>query len=104
MSFGYLDKPGVPAVVQLLDPEHTVGPPALDEASYFLSKIELTRGAEPTMAAWPKRLFIATSYLTADAAEFLGLPRDQTVIMGSRMDVRPGTPRSGWCWPRSRRR
>jgi len=39
------------------------------------------------MAPWRKRLFIATSYLTADAAEFLGLPRDRTVIMGSRIDV-----------------
>jgi KUP system potassium uptake protein len=32
-------------------------------------------------------LFIATSYITADAAEFPGLPRDRTVLMGSRIDV-----------------
>ena len=87
VRFGYLDNPDVPAALKLLDPEQTEGPLALDEASYFLSKIELARGAEPTMAAWRKRLFIATSYITSDAAEFLGLPRDHTVIMGSRMDV-----------------
>jgi K+ transporter len=57
-------------------------PISLDEASYFLSRIELTRGPTPTMAPWRKRLLIATSHITADAAEFLGLPRDRTVIMG----------------------
>jgi KUP system potassium uptake protein len=39
------------------------------------------------MAPWAKRLFIATSYITADAAEYFGLPRDRTVIMGSQIEV-----------------
>jgi KUP system potassium uptake protein len=39
------------------------------------------------MAAWRKLLFIATSYITADAAEHFGLPRDRTVIMGSHIEV-----------------
>ncbi|HET6354260.1 KUP/HAK/KT family potassium transporter [Streptomyces sp.] len=56
-------------------------------ASYFLSKIELRRGKTPTMAPWRKRLFIATSYITANAAEYFSLPRDQTVIMGSHIEV-----------------
>ena len=85
--FGYMDTPDISSALRLLGPAQTEGPISLDEASYFLSKIELTRGTAPTMAPWRKRLFIATSYLTADAAEFLGLPRDRTVIMGSRIDV-----------------
>jgi KUP system potassium uptake protein len=85
--FGYMDTPDVPAALRLLDPDHTEGQVALDEASYFLSKIELKKGTAPTMATWRKRLFIATSYITADAAEHLGLPRDRTVIMGSQIDV-----------------
>jgi KUP system potassium uptake protein len=85
--YGYMDTPDVPASLRLLDPTRTEGPISLDEASYFLSKIELTKGPAPTMAAWRKRLFIATSYITSDAAEYLGLPRDRTVIMGSRIDV-----------------
>ncbi|MET8803360.1 hypothetical protein [Streptomyces sp. NPDC004546] len=32
-------------------------------------------------------LFIATSYITADAAEYFGLPHDRTVIMGSHIEV-----------------
>jgi KUP system potassium uptake protein len=32
-------------------------------------------------------LFIATSHITADAAEHFGLPRSRSVIMGSRVQV-----------------
>jgi KUP system potassium uptake protein len=39
------------------------------------------------MAAWRKRLFIATSYITADAAEQFGLPRERTVIMGAHIEI-----------------
>jgi KUP system potassium uptake protein len=85
--YGYMDAPDVPAALRLLDPAQTEGPISLDEASFFISKIELKKGPAPTMAAWRKRLFIATSYITADAAEHLGLPRDRTVIMGSQIDV-----------------
>ena len=85
--YGYMDTPDVPAALRMLDPGRTEGRIAPDEASYFLSKIELKRGPAPTMAGWRKHLFIATSYITADAAEYLGLPRDRTVIMGSQIDV-----------------
>ncbi|WP_284748983.1 potassium transporter Kup [Amycolatopsis sp. RTGN1] len=85
--YGYMETPDVPGALALLDPAQTEGRLRLDEASYFLSKIELQRGPEPTMAGWRKRLFIATSYITADAAEYFGLPRDRTVIMGSHIDV-----------------
>lgn len=85
--FGYMDTPDVPAALALLDPGQTEGRLDLDNASYFLSKIELRRGKQPTMAPWRKRLFIATSYITADAAEYFGLPRERTVIMGSHIEV-----------------
>jgi KUP system potassium uptake protein len=39
------------------------------------------------MARWRKRLFVGTSRITADAADYFGLPRERTVIMGSRMEV-----------------
>jgi KUP system potassium uptake protein len=86
-SFGYMETPNIPGTLRLLDPAQTEGAIDLDDASYFLSKLELRKGAAPTMAAWRKRLFIATSYITADAAEYFGLPLDRTVIMGSRIEV-----------------
>jgi KUP system potassium uptake protein len=85
--FGYMETPDVPGALRTLDPATTEGRLQLEQASYFLSKIELQRGKAPTMAPWRKRLFIATSYITADAAEFFGLPRDRTVIMGSHIEV-----------------
>jgi KUP system potassium uptake protein len=85
--YGYLETPDVPGALRMLPPEVTEGPLQLDQASYFLSKIELRAGKAHTMAPWRKRLFVATSFITADAAEYFGLPRDRTVIMGSHIEV-----------------
>ena len=82
-----METPNIPGALRLVHSTQTEGPIAIDDASYFLSKLELTKGTAPTMAPWRKRLFIATSSITADAAEYFGLPRDRTVIMGSRIEV-----------------
>ena len=57
------------------------------EVSNAGSTIELTNGGEPSMPAWRKNLFIATSRLSTDAAEYFNLPRERTLIVGSRIDV-----------------
>ncbi len=85
--FGYMERPNVPNALRLLDRAQTEGKIAIEGASYFLSKLELRKGTAPTMAPWRKRLFIATSYITADAAEYFGLPLDRTVVMGSRIEI-----------------
>ncbi|NJP43597.1 potassium transporter Kup [Actinacidiphila epipremni] len=87
LRYGYMETPDVPTALAALDPALTEGPLDLDKASYFLSKIELRRGLAHTMRPWRKRLFIATSYIAADAAEHFGLPRERTVIMGSTIEV-----------------
>jgi K+ transporter len=38
-------------------------------------------------AQWRKRLFLARSAITADAAEYFNLPRDRTLIVGSHVEV-----------------
>jgi KUP system potassium uptake protein len=85
--FGYMETPNVPELLRGVDPAGAEGQMRLEQARYFLSKVELQPGHLPTMALWRKRLFIATSYLTADAAEHFGLPGNRTVIMGSRIEV-----------------
>jgi KUP system potassium uptake protein len=85
--FGYMDEPNVPAVLRLAADAGLECPLEVDQASYFLSTIELHVGREPGMSRWRKRVFVATSQITADAAEYFGLPRERTVIMGSRIDV-----------------
>nr|WP_231387045.1 potassium transporter Kup [Nocardia sp. BMG111209] len=84
---GYMETPDVPATLAAVDPADTEGRLDLDHASYFLSKIELRIGTEQSMASWRKHLFIATSYITADAADWFALPRHRTVIMGSQIEV-----------------
>jgi KUP system potassium uptake protein len=85
--FGYMDTPNVPGLLPLV--RHTELEGRLDdgEISYFLSTIEVHRGNTPGMSLWRKRLFLATARLTADAAEYFQLPRDRTVIMGSRIEL-----------------
>jgi KUP system potassium uptake protein len=84
--FGYMDQANVPSLLPLIRAADIESP--LDDAnvSYFLSTIALRRGDAPGMSRWRKRLFLATAQITADAAEYLQLPRDRTVIMGSRIE------------------
>ncbi len=87
LRFGYTETPDVPGALALLTPDQTEGEIDLDHATYFLSRIELGAGPEPGLAPWRKRLFVATSHITADAAEAFGLPRDRVVLIGSRVEV-----------------
>ena len=85
--FGYLERQDVPAVLRMCAALGLEGALDVDDASYFLSTIELRAGPAPTMARWRKKLFIATSTITADAAEYFHLPRDRTLIIGSAVEV-----------------
>jgi KUP system potassium uptake protein len=85
--FGYLEDPDVPAVLARAAAAGLECPVDVDRASYFLSTIDLQITDAPGMSRWRKRLFVATSHVTADAADYFGLPRDRTVIMGSQIEV-----------------
>jgi KUP system potassium uptake protein len=85
--FGYMDMTNVPGLLPLIRAAETESP--LDDAklSYFLSRIELHLGNTPGMSRWRKRLFLATSRITADATESFQLPRERTLVMGSRIEL-----------------
>jgi KUP system potassium uptake protein len=85
--FGYMDQTDVPRLIPLIRGASTEGTIHDDRLSYFVSRIELVQGHAPGMSRWRKRLFIATSRITADAAEYFRLPRERTVIMGSRIEL-----------------
>jgi KUP system potassium uptake protein len=85
--FGYMDPTDVPALIPLIREADSEGSVPHDRLSYFISRIELVPGHDPGLSGWRKRLFIATSRITADAAESLRLPRERTVIMGSRIEL-----------------
>jgi KUP system potassium uptake protein len=85
--FGYMDTPAIPPLLPLIRKASPEGHLDGDTVSYFLSTIEVRMGNSPGMSRWRKRLFIATARLTADAAEYFKLPRERTVIMGSRIEL-----------------
>ena len=85
--FGYMDQTNVPGLIPLIRGADSESPLHDDRLSYFVSRIELVQGNTPGMSRWRKHLFIATSRITADAAEYFRLPRERTVIMGSRIEL-----------------
>ena len=85
--FGYMDQTNVPGLMPLIRGAAIESPLHDEKLSYFVSRIELVQGNAPGMSRWRKHLFIATSRITADAAEYFCLPRERTVIMGSRIEL-----------------
>src|SRR6266513_3005097 len=85
--FGYMDPQNIPALLPLIREADIERPLESGELSYFLSSIEIILGHTPGMSRWRKRLFIATSQITADAAEVFQLPRERTLIVGSRIEL-----------------
>ncbi|HEY1355255.1 MAG TPA: KUP/HAK/KT family potassium transporter [Solirubrobacterales bacterium] len=85
--FGYIEQPDVPAALRLAPGAGLECPLEVEDASYFLSTIDLQAGDAAGMARWRKRLFVATSHITADAAEYFCLPRERTLIIGSVIEV-----------------
>ena len=83
-----MDQPNVPALLPLIREADLESP--LDERRRLLLPVHdraAPRRRRPGMSRWRKRLFLATSQITADAAEYFRLPRDRTVIMGSRIEL-----------------
>jgi KUP system potassium uptake protein len=81
-----MDEADVPAVLRLIEERGIETPIDVNDARYFLSKIDMRPGHAEGMSRWRKSLFLATSRLSSDAADYFHLPRDRTVIMGSRIE------------------
>jgi KUP system potassium uptake protein len=87
VNFGYAEQTDVPRALALVSPKAACGRLDLDQAIFYLSKIELRAGRKPRMAGWRKKLFLATSRITVDAAEHFNLPLNRTVVLGEVVEV-----------------
>jgi KUP system potassium uptake protein len=85
--FGYMQRTDIPGLLMALPAEAFESPVDLEQASYFLSTIDLEPSEQHTMPRWRTRLFLALSSLTADAARAFELPGDRTVVVSSRIRV-----------------
>jgi KUP system potassium uptake protein len=83
---GYFEEFDVPALIRLIDKTGVECPLEVNEASYFLSKVELKPSDKPGMSRWRKQLFLATTVISAEPADYFRLPRERTVILGSQIE------------------
>jgi KUP system potassium uptake protein len=85
--YGFQEHADVPALVRQVAATGCETPIDVDDAIYFLSKIEIVQTEAPGMAAWRKQLFLATAHLAADAVDYFKLPRHRTVLLGSAIEI-----------------
>jgi KUP system potassium uptake protein len=85
-EFGFQDRSDLPETLTRANTEHLEGALDLEDATYFLSHIILSRGQHPGMSSWRKQLFMVLANNTASQADYLCLPEHRTVIMGCRLD------------------
>ncbi len=85
LRYGFTDRPnvgqdvgGLAAHGIALDPVHT---------SFFIGHNNIVGGPRALMPTWQRRLFFALGRLAASPSEYLGLPAEQTVELGSRIEV-----------------
>jgi KUP system potassium uptake protein len=88
VEHGFYDSPDIPAALARAATSAEVeGDIDLDRTSYFVSRGSLRRTDSPGMSRWRKALFIGIAHNAADPAERFNLPRDDTVVMGSTIDI-----------------
>ena len=58
----------------------------LDNVSHFLSDITLTPNGQSRMAGWRKRLFALLSRDSTNAAQYLQVPSDRAIAIGTQLD------------------
>jgi KUP system potassium uptake protein len=85
LCYGFMEKPDVEHdIVELashgipVEPLHT---------SFFIGHNNVVSGAHPLLPSWQRRLFFMLSRFAASPTDFLGLPANQTVELGSRIEV-----------------
>jgi KUP system potassium uptake protein len=84
IRFGYRERQEIPAALALARKQGLLDKNLdLEGASYFLSRIWILPGEEPSMARWRKKLFVVMARNAASPAEHFGLPLDRIVMVGA---------------------
>jgi len=85
VRFGFMDDPDVPrALRQSLDLQGIVDPMG---TSYFLSRDRVVPRLGENMAMWRQKLFSYLHRGASDAADFLNLPNNAVVEMGTQIEL-----------------
>ena len=85
LNFGFKNDPDVPEALRLLEGR---GVPMEEmETSYFLSRDTVIPTFGEGMAMWREKLFASMHHNAATAAEFLYLPTNRVVELGSKVEI-----------------
>jgi len=88
LHFGFKNEPDVPEALKLLAGRGIVLDPM--ETSYFLSRdtvVPAPRAARAGMAPWREKLFASMHRNAAGAADFLHLPTNRIVELGTKLEI-----------------
>ena len=85
LCYGFMEKPdighdiaGLAGLGISVDPVNT---------SFFIGHNNVVSGGHPLLPSWQRHLFLMLSRFSASPTDFLGLPANQTVELGSRIEV-----------------
>ena len=85
ITFGFLDEPDVPAVLDALNlPHHRFD---ADDVTYFLGRESVSAGNRPGMHPLREELFVLLHRGAASAARFYHLPAAQVVEVGAQIEL-----------------
>jgi KUP system potassium uptake protein len=83
---GYAEEYDVPKIVRQIAKAGVECPVDARQASFYLSRVELSASDKPGMSGWRKRIFLITATITAEPADYFGLPRERTITLGSEIE------------------
>jgi KUP system potassium uptake protein len=87
VRYGFQDDRDVPQALRQAAAEELEVGIDVENAIYFVSKITIVCGDEPSMPMWRKKLFLALSRTSASPVELFGLPEHRIVTMGSYIEL-----------------
>ena len=87
LTYGYLQDIDIPSTLRTISAKESEGRLDLSHATYFISRIDIVEGPDHDLARWRKKLFLATSQISADPSEHFGLPRNRVVVIASQVEI-----------------
>ena len=85
-SYGFMETPNVPHVLDLCAVRHGLKVPAL-ETSYFLNRERLLPTGKGRMARWRKKLFAFMARNAQSATQYFGIPPNRVVELGAQVEL-----------------
>lgn len=85
VHYGYMDEVNLPQALQPLQTQGCQLDPM--QTSYFLSRDSVVPTVGEGMATWREKLFAQMHHNASAAAEFLGLPSNSVVELGSKVEI-----------------